>query len=39
MDISSAVMSDEWMTIEELANASKMTARNIRAHQSRGTLM
>jgi DNA-binding transcriptional MerR regulator len=38
MDINSTTTNDEWMTIEELANASKMTVRNIRAHQSRGTL-
>jgi DNA-binding transcriptional MerR regulator len=38
MDTSSAKTNDAWMTIEELAAASKMTVRNIRAHQSRGTL-
>ena len=38
MDTSSMLSNEKWMTIEELANASDMTVRNIRAHVERGTL-
>ncbi len=38
MVVNVAEAADRWMTIEELAGKSNMTVRNIRAHQSRGTL-